>query len=187
MEVDVILRNWWSYLLRAIVAVVFGILLLGWPAATLKVAIVLIGILMVMDGLAAMIRSALLAGRKEKWGWTLVAGISGILVGAIILGHMEFSLAFVAVLAGIWVVLSGVVEIAIAFEMPPQSGREIVGVVGIISIAFGIVIVAYPFESVYALSVILGIYALIRGGLDIVAAFYTRRLHGMRQKLPSAD
>jgi len=181
MEVDVILKNWWSYLLRGVIAVVFGILLLGWPAATLKVAIILIGILMLIDGLAAMVRSAVLAGHKEKWSWTLVSGIVGILVGAIILGHMEFSLAFVAILVGIWVVISGVVEIAIAFEMPPQSGREIIGAVGIISIAFGIVIVAYPFASVYALTVVLGIYALVIGALGIVASIYARRLQSKKQ------
>jgi uncharacterized membrane protein HdeD (DUF308 family) len=176
MEATVILRNWWSFALRGVIAIIFGIILLAWPAATLKVLITIIGILMLIDGFANMIRSAVLAGRKERWGWTLVEGLVGVLIGAIILAHMEFTVAFVAILAGIWVLILGIAQIALAFDLPPNTGRGILGVVGIISIAFGIVIVVYPFGSVYALTVLIGIYALVKGALDIVVSIYAWRL-----------
>jgi uncharacterized membrane protein HdeD (DUF308 family) len=176
MKVDIALRNWWSNLLRGFVAIVFGILLLGWPKATLKVLIILVGILFVVQGVASIIRSGVLASRRERWGWSLTGGIAGIVVGAVILAHMEFSLALVAMLAGIWIVLSGIVEVSLAFELPPQSGREIIGVIGVVSVALGIVVAAYPFETVYALSIVLGIWALVVGAMDIAAGINIRRL-----------
>lgn len=182
MEVNVILRNWWSFALRGVLAIIFAIILLAWPAVTLKVLITIIGILMLIDGFANMIRSAVLAGRKEKWGWTLVEGLVGVLIGLIVLAHMEFTVAFVAILAGIWVIIMGIAQIAVAFDLPPETGRGILGVVGIISIAFGIVIVAYPFGSVYALTVLIGIYALVKGGMDIVVSIYAWRLQREEKK-----
>jgi hypothetical protein len=44
------------------------------------------------------------------------------LVGAIILGHQEFALSFVVILVGVWAIIAGIAELAIAFEMPPMSG-----------------------------------------------------------------
>jgi uncharacterized membrane protein HdeD (DUF308 family) len=176
MELEVIFRNWWSYLLRGLVAVIFAILLLAWPGATLKAFMVIIGIFLLLDGFINMIRSAVLAGRREKWGWSLIWGLAGIIIGIIIISHTRFTLEFVATLAGIWVLLMGIAEIALAFDMPPESGRGIVAVLGIISIAFGIIIIATPFGTIYALSVVFAIYLIVVGALDVVLSYYVRKM-----------
>lgn len=188
MEAEALLRNWWSYLLRGIVSLIFAILLLAWPGATLKTIMVIIGIFLLIDGVINLIRSIVLAARKERWGWTLIWGVAGLLIGIIIITHMKFTLEFVAILAGIWVLIMGVAEIAFAFDMPPESGRGILAVIGIISIAFGIVIIAAPFDTVYALSVVLGIYLLVVGGICAAFSFYARgKQHQFRKMVEEAE
>src|SRR5450756_569535 len=119
--------------------------------------IIIFGLFVLIDGLVNVVRSIVLANRKDRWGWTLVGGILGFLIGAIILSHQAFALDFVVILVGIWAVIMGIAELAIAFDMPPMSGRGLVGLSGVLSLIIGIIILVYPFGSVYALMVVLAI------------------------------
>ena len=170
--VELLTRSWWSFLVRGIIAIALGIILIAWPAPTVKVFIIIFGLFVLIDGLVNVIRSIVLASRKERWGWTLVGGLLGFLIGAIILAHQEFALSFVVILVGIWAIIMGVSELAIAFDMPPESGRGLVGLLGVLSLIIGIIILVYPFGSVYALMVVLAIYAFFAGLYLIFLAFY---------------
>jgi uncharacterized membrane protein HdeD (DUF308 family) len=179
----VVYRQWWSYLLRALVALVFAILLLSYPGATLKTLITILGILLIIEGLVDIVRAIILAARKERWGWALGGGCISLLIGAIFLAHTEFTLAFAAVLIGIWAIISGIVELSIAFDMPAETGRGILAVFGVITIAIGIVVVLYPYGTIYALMVVFSIYLLVQAGLNIVFAIYANKLQKHPEKI----
>ncbi|RJP34777.1 MAG: hypothetical protein C4536_02245 [Actinobacteria bacterium] len=176
MEIDILYRSWWSYVLRGILALIFGILFLAYPGATLRTFIILLGIFLIVDGVVNLIRSIIFVFRKEPWGWTLVWGLVGLLIGLIFVNHTDFTLAFVAILAGIWVIIMGIAEIAIAIDMPPESGRGILAVFGVISLGFGIAILAWTAGTVYALMVILGIYLLVVAVMDFIIGIYVGRI-----------
>jgi len=176
-EVVFIDRSWWSFLVWGIIAIAFGIILIAKPSATARTFFWLFGIYVLLYGLVAIIKGIVHLFKKEKWLWTFVWGILGFLIGGIVLGHLDKattgSVWFLAILVGIWVVLMGVVLLAHAFDLPPDSGRGWLGILGVITAIFGIVILIYPFNSVYALMVILAIFALVTGFFDIILAFYT--------------
>jgi len=182
MEVDILYRSWWSYVMRGVLALIFGILFLAYPGATLKTFIILIGVLLIIDGVINLIRSIVFVFRKEPWGWTLVWGLVGLLIGLIFVNHTDFTLAFVAVLMGLWVIVMGIAEIAIAFDMPPESGRGVLGVFGVISLGFGIAILAWTAGTVYALMVIFGIYLLVAAVMDFIIGIYVGRMQHKEKK-----
>jgi uncharacterized membrane protein HdeD (DUF308 family) len=182
MEVDILYRSWWSYIVRGVLALIFGILFIAYPDATLKTFITILGIFFVIDGVVNIIRSIVFIVRKEPWGWTLVWGFVGLLIGAVLINHTEFTLGFVAILAGIWVVIMGIAEIAISIDMPPNSGRGFLAVFGIISLGFGIVLLAWTAETVYALMVIIGIYLLAVALLDFIISIYALRFQRREEK-----
>jgi uncharacterized membrane protein HdeD (DUF308 family) len=62
--------------------------------------------------------------------------------------------------------------LASSVDMPPNTGRGWLGLLGILSVAIGIIILAYPYGSVYAAAVLIAIYALVVGLMDIIVAFY---------------
>ena len=187
MEVDILYRSWWSYVLRGVLALIFGILFIAYPGATLKTFITILGIFLLIDGAVNVIRSIVFVFRKEPWGWTLVWGIIGLLLGAIFISHTEFTLAFAAILAGIWVIVMGIAEIAMAVDMPPESGRGAVAVLGIISLGFGIAILAWTAGTVYSLMVVLGIYLLVVAILDFIIGIYVGRMqHKVKKELEEA-
>ena len=172
MEIEILRRSWWSYVLRGVAALIFGILFLAYPGATLKTFITLLGIFLVIDGAINIIRSIIFVFKKEPWGWTLVWGLVGLLIGLILINHTDFTLAFVAILAGIWVIIMGIAEIAIGIDMPPDSGRGFLIVFGIISVGFGIAILAWTAGTVYALMVVIAIYLLVVAVMDFIIGIY---------------
>jgi len=184
MEVGIIFRSWWSYVLRGLLALVFGILFIAYPGATLRTFVVLLGVFLIIDGVINLIRSIVFVARKEPWGWTLAWGLIGLLMGLIFVNRTDFTLAFVAILAGIWVVVMGIAEIAIAIDMPPESGRGFLAVLGIISLGFGIAILAWTAGTVYALMVLLGIYMLVVAVMDMIIGIYVGRIqHKVKEEI----
>jgi len=175
-EIDVVTASWWSFLIRGIIALAFGIVMIAYPSATAKTFFWIFGVFVLVYGLVDLIRGIVHLVKKEKWLTTFAWGAVGFIIGGIILGNLDHATAgflwVMAILVGIWVIVLGVVELAGAFDLPPMSGRGWIGVLGAISIIFGIIILVYPFGSVYALMVLIGIYAIIAGLFDIFMSIY---------------
>jgi uncharacterized membrane protein HdeD (DUF308 family) len=172
MEVGMVLRSWWAYALRGILALVFGVFFLAYPDATLKAFIIFAGIFLFVDGVVNMARSVVLAANGIPWGWALVWGVVGLLLGTILVRHTEFTLAFTATLVGIWAIFIGIAELALTFDLPPLSGRGFLAAFGLVSLAFGIVMLAWTAHTVYAFMVVVGVFLLARAMMNMVVAFY---------------
>lgn len=175
-DVDVVAVSWWSFLLRGLIALAFGIVMIAYPSATAKAFFWIFGLFVLAYGLVDLIRGVVRLFKKEKWFATFAWGAVSFIIGGIILGHLNKATAgllwVMALLVGIWVIVLGVVELAAAFDLPPETGRGWIGILGVISFLFGILILVFPFESVYALMVVIGIYAIVAGLFDIVMSIY---------------
>jgi uncharacterized membrane protein HdeD (DUF308 family) len=175
METGYMAKRWWSFLLRGLVAIALGIVLLVWPAATVGVIILLFGIFALIDGVIELVLSIVGAAKRiDGWGWLLVKGIVGILIGTVILVRPDVALGVVVILIAIWAIAMGFAEIAAALDMPPESGRGFVGVVGALSLILGVVILVVPRESVYLFVLLVGIYALVAGFFNVIISFFAR-------------
>ena len=168
----IVLRRWWSYLLRGIIALIVGVILIAWTGATARVLADIVGIFLLLDGVVNIILAIMRAVNKEKWAWTLVWGLIAILFGGIIISRPAVLYTLIVVLVGLWAIIMGIIMLAGSLEMPPHTGRGWVGLLGILSVILGIVILVYPYGSVYAAAVLIAIYALVVGLFDIVLAFY---------------
>lgn len=160
----------------------FGILFLAYPGATLKAFIVMAGIFLVVDGVVNVIRSLVLASNGIPWGWSLVWGVAGLLLGNVLIRHTEFTLNFAVSLVGIWAIFVGIAEVAMALDLPPLSGRGFLAAFGLASLAFGIVMLAWAVETVYAFMVVVGIFLLARATINFVIGFYILRLQRGRRE-----
>jgi len=171
------MEKWWSYLLRGILALLFGIILLVWPTATLYVVIILFGIYALVEGLFAIGYSIARASRGDKFFALLMLGIIGVLVGAIVLARPGVSsLALVWVIA-FWALLRGIMFIVSAFEMTGSAGaRWLIGLVGVLAIIVGILLFAHPVAGIWTISLVIGIYALLAGIILIITSFPVRSL-----------
>lgn len=171
---------WWLVLLRGIVAVLLGISLFTNTAATLAVIIVFLGIYWLIDGIFTLLAS--FTGRKvnENWGWGMFSGVISILAGLAILAHPVlttlFSVSFIASIAGIMIVFSGVSSIVTGFRLRKTSGEWMMIIGGVLTSLLGLLLLMNPLFSALVFVYILAIFALIGGIVMITLAFKIKKL-----------
>jgi uncharacterized membrane protein HdeD (DUF308 family) len=171
-----LVQNWWLFLLRGLLAILFGVLTLVQPAAALAALVFVFGVWAFIDGVNAL--TLAIAGRRS---WQLViVGLIGIAAGAITFWRPGLTaLGLYALFAG-WSIARGIVEIAMAVRLRDEVRGEVWMVLGgLISIAFGVLLIVLPASGVLAVAFLIGIYALLYGLIEIALSF---RLRGVRER-----
>jgi uncharacterized membrane protein HdeD (DUF308 family) len=161
---NVLARNWWALLIRGIVAIVFGIFAFAWPAPTLVVLALLFGAYAFVDGVFAIVAAVRAAQAHERW-WTFVLeGVVGLAIAAITAYDVGITLLALYFTIAAWAFLTGILEIAAAIQLRKQMSNEIMlGLAGIFSILFGVLMLWRPVAGAIAIVWIIAIYAIIFG------------------------
>jgi uncharacterized membrane protein HdeD (DUF308 family) len=150
---------------RAVLAVAFGIVALTWPDLTLLALAVAFGAYAILEGVASLIDAVRNRGRS-RWWWGLLSGLASLAAGVIAFIWPSITAVALALLVGTWAVVTGVAEIVVAFRLR-VAGRRIwwLGLAGALSVAAGILIVLWPAEGAIGLAVVLGVFALLYGAV----------------------
>jgi len=162
---------WWLVLLEGIAAVIIGLFLLTAPGATLFVLIQVLGIFWLVGGIFRIIGIFI---DTSLWGWKLIGGVLGILAGIVVLQHPIWSTLLVpeiyVIILGIQGLLLGGVTLVTAFQGEGWG----VGILGVLSILFGLVLLFNPWIGVAVLPLLLGAFGIVGGSAASVAAFRMR-------------
>lgn len=184
-------KNWWSLVIRGLVAIVLGIITFAWPAITLGALVILFGAYAFVDGIFSLIGAFRAVRSHERWGALVFEGIAGIVAAAVtVLWPAITALALVYIIAA-WALVTGCLEIAAAVRLREYiSGEWLLVLSGIASIIFGVVAILLPLVGALAIALIVGIYAVIFGTLLIALGFrlrsWTRTMHaGTSMPLPA--
>jgi uncharacterized membrane protein HdeD (DUF308 family) len=169
------LEKWWSYLLRGILAILFGIIALAWPGATVFVLIVLFGVYALVEGLFATGYSIARASKGEKFFALLLLGIVGILIGIVTLARPGVTSVALLVVIAVWFLLRGFFVLISAFEMTGSTGiRVFMGIMGGLGIIVGILLLATPISGIFAIILVIGIYSIAIGIMLTILSFSVR-------------
>lgn len=168
-------RHWGWVLAYGVLTMVAGIAVLAWPGETLLVAAVLFGIQLIVSGIFRFV-AALAADELAGGARVLLAllGVLSVIVGLWAVRHVLLTLLALVVLLGIFWVVNGAIEVFAALSHRGMADRGWTVVMGLLSIAAGIIVLAYPGLTLVGLAVVLGIWLLIFGALEAVAAFRLR-------------
>ncbi len=141
------------------------------------------GVYILLDGILAV--ASAIQGRTiiRDWGWSLVEGIIGILIGAaLFLPANDFGLLLV-LLIPLWAILRGTIEIIQALQLRRLIPNEwLLLLCGILSVSFGGLLLLFPFVGGPVLGWSISIYGVIFGVLLLALS---RRLRGL-QRTPSS-
>ena len=110
--------------------------------------------------------------RAATGGWWLVllVGLLSIAVGITILFKPGDSLATLAVLIGIFILLDGILELA-ASLMHGTQNRGTVALLGALTSIVGILLIRHPVQGVVFVALLIGIWLIVVGVIRFVAAF----------------
>jgi uncharacterized membrane protein HdeD (DUF308 family) len=172
-------RHWGWVLAFGVVTLLIGVAALVWPGRTLVVVAVLFGIQLIVTGIfrfaAAFASDDLTGGTRVLLA---VLGVFSLIIGLYAVRHVLITLLALALLLGIFWIISGAVELFTALSRRGMRGRGWTATMGILSILAGIVVLVYPGITLVVLAVVLGVWLLVFGAMQIFLAFQIRSLAG---------
>jgi len=175
--IDQVGRHWGWVLAYGILTLLAGVAVLAWPSETLLVIAVLFGVQLIISGIfrfvGALASDDLTGGTRVMLA---LLGVLSIIIGLWAVRHAVLTLVALIVFLGIFWVINGLIEIfaALSHRGMPDRGWSVL--MGVLSAIAGIIVLAYPGLTLVGLAVILGIWLLVFGILEIVAAFRLRKL-----------
>jgi uncharacterized membrane protein HdeD (DUF308 family) len=170
-------RNWWAFVLRGIAALLFGVMALVWPGLTILTLTFVFGFYAVMDGVFAVV-AAWSVRSTGRWWVLLLEGLLGIVAGVIaFVWPGVTSLVLLTVIAA-WAIVTGILEIVAAIRLRKEIKDEWrLGLGGLASILFGVLLVIWPQSGMVTISWIIGFYATVFGISMLSLGFRLRGLN----------
>lgn len=163
---------WWVFLLEGIAAIIFGILLITQPAATLVALVVFLGFYWLFVGVLELVR--MFVDRSVPWYWSLLIGVLGIIAGIIVLRHPIFAAVVLPTAIVVWLGVIGLVIGVLAMIGAFTGGGVASFIFGLINFVIGLLLLGSPIVAAIAVPLVFGILLLIEGVILIIYAFRVR-------------
>jgi len=169
--VALLARNWWAIGLRGVLAIVFGLIALFLPGATMLSLVIVFAIYAFVDGVFGIVSAVWAAQAGERWGLLATEGLVDIAVAVIAVLWPGITVIAFVLLVAVWAILTGALALAAAFRLQIEDGRWWLVVGGLVSLLYGALLIIAPMTGAVVLTWWLGAYALIFGVSLIVLAF----------------
>lgn len=165
---------WTSGLALGTTSVLFGVAVLAWPDATLRVAAVLIGLWLLVAGITQIVTAVLSGEGARGQVLSVIVGVLFVVAGVACLRDLVTALVLLAFIVALRWILGGLATTVLAFQAIGASRIGLLAV-GIVSVAIGIAFLAIPKLSLTALLILAAVGALVAGVGEIVVALRVRR------------
>ncbi len=166
---------WKSALAAGILTAILGILILVWPTVSLVVAAAVFGAYLLVTGIAQVV-SAFALPVSSAGGRILLflSGAASVVLAVLCFRSLADSILLLAIWVGIGFIFRGVAEAVAAISDPSLPSRGWVGFSGVIAVLAGLVMLAYPFPSLQVLVLVAGVWFIVLGVVEVVAALRIR-------------
>lgn len=169
-------QNWWALVIRGVAGVLFGIGALVWPPVAVAALVLLFGAYALVDGIFNIVAAVRAPREGRRWGWLMFSGLIGIATGLITFFLPGATALALVVLVAFWSVVTGVAEIVAAIRLRKQILHEWLWILsGLLSVAFGVLLLVVPAAGAVALAIWIGAYMLVFGALLIAFGLRLRK------------
>ncbi len=165
-------QSWGMVALRGVIALVFGFIVFLAPGITLRALLLVFGAFAVVDGVVALGIAFSLPVLRGRIGLLLVTGLFSIAIGIVAFIAPGITAIILVYLIAVRAIIEGIAEIAGAVSMRNVIEHDwLVGVSGIISLLFGMLLAIFPRTGVFAVLFVIGFYALFSGAALLARAW----------------
>jgi uncharacterized membrane protein HdeD (DUF308 family) len=112
---------------------------------------------------------------KGAWIWAVVRGVLAIIFGIIAMVSPIGTAVVLAVVIGIFAIVDGIVDLVDAIRHRGTSGVGLRVFLGIVSLLFGIIILVWPGKTLGFMVILIAIWSILIGVLQIVANISIRK------------
>jgi len=178
------LLDWRAAFVVGLATAILGIIVAAVPETSLAVIAVLLGVLVIISGIYNVVE----AFRGEEHGrvWRGIAGVVFIVAGLVLIRHLHLSLALIGLVIGLTWVVQGLAALIAGFSgSATRMGTGWSIFFGVISLIAGIVVISAPIASITTLAVLMGIWFIVMGVMEMFGAFAFR--HAVRDAARSQE
>jgi uncharacterized membrane protein HdeD (DUF308 family) len=140
---------------------------------TITALVLLFGAFVLVDGimiLGSVITKA--PGTADRKAVLILEGVLGVAAGLITLVWPDITGLVLLYLIALWALVMGIVEIAAAFVLRGAVRHDwVIGVVGVLSVLFGIALMITPGAGALIITWLIGWYALLSGVMLLYVAW----------------
>ena len=112
---------------------------------------------------------------KGAWIWAVVRGVLAILFGIIAMVSPIGTAVVLAIVIGVFAIVDGIVDLVDAVRHRGASGVGLRVFLGIVSLLFGIIILVWPGKTLGFMVILIAIWSILIGALQIVANISIRK------------
>jgi uncharacterized membrane protein HdeD (DUF308 family) len=163
-----------SMIAVGVLAIVAGILALAWPGVTVLVLVILFAVYAFSAAITQAARAFSGDGFGPVLGHLLLAVVD-IAAGVAALAWPAPTVLVLVYVVGFWAILGGLAEFCTGFAAGETAGtRALFLLGGLVSVAFGVVLLARPGVGALTLALLYGLFALTYGVTQIAAGSQLR-------------
>lgn len=175
--IETLKRHWWVPVIRGIAAIVFGVIAFVYPGLTIATLVLFFGAWVLIDGIFRVIGAIGHRGSDPDWGWQIVIGIVGIIIGLLTFHAPQVTALALVVYIAAWALMIGATEIAFAIKVRREiKGEWFLILMGLASIIFAVLLLWNPIAGAAAVIWLIAWYAIVLGILAIFFGFRLRSL-----------
>ncbi len=169
-----LVRNWWLFALRGAAGVIFGLIALIFPGLTMLSLVIVFSAYMLVDGIFGIISAVRAARRRDRWDLLVFEGLLDIAVGMVAFLWPGITVLAFVLLVAAWAIVTGALMTTAGFRLNIDHGRWWLVLGGLVSVAYGVLLVLTPLIGAVVLTWWIGAYALVFGGALIIFSFKLR-------------
>ena len=176
-ETVALARWWWTFILRGVLAIAFGVLAFTAPAWGLAILVALFGAWALIDGVTSVWTGIRSRSVDRNWWLEIVEGVVSILAGLIALVLPGFAAEILVILIAAWAIVTGGFQIWSAIRLRAEiSGEFWLGLAGVASILFGVILLVFPAAGALGLVWLIGSAAIVIGVFRIILGWRLRAI-----------
>jgi uncharacterized membrane protein HdeD (DUF308 family) len=170
-------RVWSSAIVFGLLAVILGGVILAWPGQSILVTSGLFGAYLVVSGVAMVVMGfSLPVASAASRILSVISGVASVVLGVLAFKHFGegYAVLLLAIWIGVGFIVRGVTVLATAIADKQIPGRGWAIFFGIVSVLAGFVVLAYPFDSIVTLALVVGIWLIVLGVVEVISGFGMR-------------
>ena len=173
---DLARHLWMSAVLFGLLGVILGIVVLAWPGPSILVAAALFGVYLAVSGIVMVVLAFRLPESTASRVLNFISGVLSVILGILAFRHFGqgYAILLLAIWIGIGFIFRGITALAFAAGGKGVPGRGWTIFFGIISLLAGLVVLAYPFDWIVTLALVVGIWLVVLGVLEVISGFGMR-------------
>jgi uncharacterized membrane protein HdeD (DUF308 family) len=175
---EALARNWWLIALRGVLGMIFGVIALVMPVATILALVLLFSAYMLVDGAIAIYAAIRAARKQEGWGFLLFQGIASLAAAAIAFVWPGLTVVAFVLLIAAWSIVSGCLMLAAAMRTEQARWWLVLG--GAAALLYGFLMIVAPLSGAVVLTWWLGAFALVFGAALIILSLKLRSRYSGR-------